>query len=110
MACADHSGSAAAPNHVSRSCDERGEAPSCAAVHPRERLGTMPGRFATTTDSSPGNRRLRFELILASVLFAVGLFLMAALIFWVGILVLGAYEATPGGGGMGSFYGDFFGD
>lgn len=69
----------------------------------------MPERLARTTDPDPSNRRLRFELIFASVWLAIGLFLVPALIFWVGITLLGPYGDAPGGG-LGSFYADFFGD
>lgn len=69
----------------------------------------MPERLARTIDPEPSNRRLRFELIFASVLLAAGLFLVPALIFWVGIVLLGPYgEGT--GAGLGTFYADFFGD
>ncbi len=69
----------------------------------------MPERLARTTDAEPNNQRLRFELILASVWLAVGLFLVPAMIFWVGITLLGPY-GDGAGAGMGSFYADFFGD
>lgn len=69
----------------------------------------MPERFARTTDADPSNRRLRLELILASVWLAVGLFVVPAMIFWVGIAMLGPYGEAQGSG-MGSFYADFFGD
>jgi hypothetical protein len=69
----------------------------------------MPERLTRTTDSAPSSRRLRFELIFASVWLAIGLFLIPALIFWVGITLLGPYGETPGAG-MGSFYADFYGD
>lgn len=49
--------------------------------------------------------RLRFELILASLWLAVGLFVMPALIFGVGIALLGPYGD---GKGLGTFYADFF--
>ena len=69
----------------------------------------MPERLARTTDPEPSNDRLRFELIFASIWLGVGLFLVPALIFWVGIAMLGPYgEGT--GAGLGTFYADFFGD
>lgn len=55
----------------------------------------------------PHRRRARFELIFASAWFAVGLFLMPAMIFSVGGALLGPYGDD---GGLGRFYGDFFGD
>jgi hypothetical protein len=61
------------------------------------------------TDNSLRSNRTRFELIFASVWLAVGLFLLPALIFWVGIVLLGPYGEGQGAG-MGTFYGDFFAD
>jgi hypothetical protein len=61
------------------------------------------------TDNSLRSNRTRFELIFASVWLAVGLFVLPALIFWVGIVLLGPYGEGQGAG-MGTFYGDFFGD
>ena len=52
-------------------------------------------------------RRLRFELIFAAVWLVVGLLLLPALIFAVGGSLLGPYGDN---GGLGRFYGDFFGD
>jgi hypothetical protein len=52
---------------------------------------------------------MRFELIFGSVWLALGLFILPALIFWVGITLLGPYGEGQGAG-MGTFYGDFFGD
>ncbi len=55
--------------------------------------------------------RARFELIFASIWLAVGFFVMPALIYLVGTLLLGPYGQTEAdGGGLGSFYGDFFSD
>jgi hypothetical protein len=76
----------------------------------------MPERIARTfdpraVDSEPGSGRLRFEVIIASVWLALGLFLVPALIFWVGITLLGPYgDGAVESGGLGSFYADFFGD
>lgn len=53
-----------------------------------------------------GNR-LRFELIFGSLWLAFGLFLLPALIFWVGAALLGPYGDNAG---LGRFYSDFFGD
>lgn len=52
-------------------------------------------------------RRLRFELVFASIWLGFGLFLLPALIYVVGILLLGPYGE---GSGLGRFYADFFGD
>jgi hypothetical protein len=52
---------------------------------------------------------MRFELIFGSVWLALGLFILPALIFWVGITLLGPYGEGQGAG-MGTFYGDFYGD
>jgi hypothetical protein len=51
--------------------------------------------------------RVRFELIFAAVWLVVGLLLLPALIFAVGGSLLGPYGDN---GGLGRFYGDFFGD
>jgi hypothetical protein len=51
--------------------------------------------------------RARFELIFASIWLAVGLFVVPATIFAVGGALLGPYGDN---GGLGRFYGDFFGD
>lgn len=56
-------------------------------------------------------RPLRFELIFGSIWLAVGLFVMPALVYWVGLALLGPYGGGGGSGnGLGTFYGDFFGD
>jgi hypothetical protein len=57
--------------------------------------------------STGGRNRLRFEAIFASIWLAFGLFLMPALIYTVGMFLLGPYGENAG---MGSFYADFFGD
>jgi hypothetical protein len=57
--------------------------------------------------ASPSHRRVRFELTFASVWLVVGLILLPALIFTVGGSLLGPYGDN---GGLGRFYGDFFGD
>jgi hypothetical protein len=51
--------------------------------------------------------RTRFEVIFASAWLAVGLFALPAVIYFVGVLMLGPYK--PGAGLM-QFYTDFFGD
>lgn len=53
------------------------------------------------------NRRVRFELIFASLWLAFGLFLLPALIFSVGSALLGTYGENAG---LSTFYIDFFGD
>lgn len=53
------------------------------------------------------SRRLRFELILASLGLAFGLFLLPALIYTVGAALLGAYGENAG---LSTFYVDFYGD
>lgn len=52
---------------------------------------------------------LRGELIVGSILLAVGLFALPALIYWVGTTLLGGYGLAADAG-IGTFYGDFFGD
>lgn len=59
------------------------------------------------TDAHPRGHRLRFELIFASLWLAFGLFLLPALIFWVGTLALGSYGENAG---LSTFYIDFFAD
>jgi hypothetical protein len=53
------------------------------------------------------SRRLRFELIFTSLGLAFGLFLLPALIFWVGAALLGPYGEKAG---LSTFYVDFYGD
>lgn len=52
-------------------------------------------------------RRARFELIFGSIWLVVGLLVVPATIFAVGGSLLGPYGDN---GGLGRFYGDFFGD
>lgn len=52
-------------------------------------------------------RRVRFELIFASLWLAFGLFLLPALVFGVGGALLGPYGENAG---LSTFYIDFFGD
>ena len=68
-----------------------------------------PAAHADADDVVAGNRqrRARFELIFTSIWLAVGLFALPALIFVVGGALLGPYGDN---GGLGRFYGDFFGD
>ncbi len=64
----------------------------------------------TSPSDGTGNRyrrRARFEVIFASIWLAVGLFVLPATIFIVGGALLGPYGDD---GGLGRFYGDFFGD
>ena len=53
------------------------------------------------------HHRLRFELIAGSVLLALGLFAVPAVVYLVGIKMLGPYGE---GSGLGTFYANFFGD
>lgn len=62
---------------------------------------------ADITDSGQPKPRLRFELILGSVLLAAGLFALPAAIYFVGNALLGPYGDKAG---LGTFYADFFGD
>lgn len=60
------------------------------------------------SDTPTQSHRLRFELITASLLLAFGLFVLPALVFWVGGALLGPYGADKPLG-LGAFYGDFYG-
>lgn len=73
-----------------------------AAAHPDEDV----------SDQQRSTRRLRFELIFGSLWLAFGLFVLPALIFWVGSALMGPYGAASDGqgAGLGTFYIDFFGD
>jgi hypothetical protein len=65
---------------------------------------------ATSPADGAGNRyrrRARFEVIFTSIWLAVGLLVLPATIFIVGGALLGPYGDN---GGLGRFYGDFFGD
>jgi hypothetical protein len=53
------------------------------------------------------SRRLRFELIFGSAWLAFGLFLLPAVIFWVGGALLGPYGEKSV---LSAFYIDFYGD
>lgn len=68
-----------------------------AAAHPDDEL----------SDEQRRTRRLRFELIFGSLWLAFGLFLLPALIYWVGAAALGPYGESKG---LSTFYSDFFGD
>lgn len=56
---------------------------------------------------SPTPHRLRFELILGSLLLGFGLVGLPGMVYWVGTHLLGPYKEAAGAG---TFYGDFFGD
>lgn len=60
-----------------------------------------------TRRESALQRRVRFELIFASIWLAIGLFLLPALIYLVGTLMLGPYGDNAG---LVTFYVDFFKD
>jgi hypothetical protein len=65
------------------------------------------------SDEQRRGRRVRFELIFNSLWLALGLFLLPAMIFWVGTPALGPYAEPTGtgnGAGISTFYIDFFGD
>ena len=62
---------------------------------------------ATEVAGNRHRRRVRFEVIFASIWLAIGLFVLPAAIFAVGGSLLGPYGEN---GGLGRFYGDFFGD
>jgi hypothetical protein len=58
----------------------------------------------------PSPRGIRFEIILASVLLAFGLFGLPALIYAVGTLLLGPYQETSPSNSVALFYRGFFSD
>ncbi len=58
-------------------------------------------------ETARSSGRWGFELILLSAALAVGLLVLPALIYGVGLALLGAYGQ---GGGLSEFYGDFFAD
>jgi hypothetical protein len=62
---------------------------------------------SSSVENPPQNHRLRFELIAGSILLAFGLFVLPGLVYWVGSTLLGEYGQDAG---VGTFYGDFFGD
>lgn len=66
-----------------------------------------PAPARSESAGSRYRRRARFEVIVASIWLAVGLFALPATIFAVGGALLGPYDDD---GGLGRFYGDFFGD
>lgn len=51
-------------------------------------------------------RRLRFELLFAAGALGFGLLILPALVYWVGMRILGPYA----NGGLGAFYADLFRD
>jgi hypothetical protein len=59
------------------------------------------------SDEQRRSRHLRFELIFASLWLAFGLFVLPALIFFVGAAALGPYGEKAG---LSTFYIDFYGD
>lgn len=71
----------------------------------------QPEPVAPEQPASPESQRLRFELIFASAWLAVGLFLMPAIVYYVGSSLLGPYGSISAESlGLGRFYADFFGD
>lgn len=71
----------------------------------------MNAAYDDSADNLPAEqrraRRLRFELIFASLGLAFGLFLLPALIFLVGAALLGPYGQNAG---LSTFYVDFYAD
>jgi len=59
---------------------------------------------------APRSHRLRFELAFTAGALALGLFVLPALIYGVGVALLGPYGTEGSAGGWGTFYGDFFAD
>jgi hypothetical protein len=73
----------------------------------RSRTAMTHSSSQPTPDILLHQHRLRFELIVGSILLAFGLFALPALVFWVGGTLLGPYGKDAG---IGTFYADFFGD
>jgi len=70
----------------------------------------MNNRF-DAAESSSGSRGVRFEVILASILLAFGVFALPALIYFVGTALLGPYiEGDAPANGVALFYRNFFAD
>ena len=67
----------------------------------------MNTRFNDDNDSPEPGSRLRLELIVGSAWLAVGLFVVPAVIYWVGTATLGPYGENAG---LSTFYGAFFAD
>lgn len=68
----------------------------------------MPKPPTTDPQEAPEpGARLRFECLFASVTLAVGLFVVPALIYWVGAAALGPYGERAG---LSDFYGAYFAD
>jgi len=63
--------------------------------------------LANDTPTPPGSR-LRTELIVGSILLAIGLFLVPPVVYLVGIKLLGPYGNNSAG--LSTFYGAFFAD
>jgi hypothetical protein len=76
------------------------------------RMNAAAHRDDELSDEQHRARRVRFELIFVSGWLAFGLFLLPAIIFWVGAALMGPYGVTTDGqgAGLGTFYSDFFGD
>ena len=58
----------------------------------------------------PSSRGARFEIILASLLLAFGLFALPALIYGVGVTLLGPYQENAPANSIALFYRNFFAD
>lgn len=97
---------------VATSCGRRPQSSRCAHFEPRNRMNAARHSLAVEPaddliDPPRQGQRLRFELIFASLWLAFGLFVLPALIFWVGDALLGGYGENAG---LSTFYVDFFGD
>ena len=100
---------------IATSCDLQVQPPRCAHfVVRRDRMNAA--RHSSNLADDPADdlseeqhrsHRLRFELIFASLWLAFGLFVLPAIIYMVGTLLLGPYGENQG---LGAFYADFFKD
>jgi hypothetical protein len=66
---------------------------------------SAPTKAPTATDPNTAPPRWRKELALAAIFIGLSLVVLPALIYGVGVQILGAYGGGPH---IGSFYGDFF--
>lgn len=77
------------------------------APSPQEPMHVNHPNEPSAAEEQTSRHRVRREALLATALIFFGVFVLPALIFWVGVRMLGPY---PGGAGLGAFYGEFLRD